>query len=91
MSSDVNQHVADALSSPEVVKGVSTITGITGAVTYLEWIPQNIGWVGTFIGVCMSLLMGYLAWKRDKRESKAFRQAEIERNLRIQKLEREVK
>ena len=91
MSSDAQQHVVDALANPTVVKAVSTATATTGLATHLEWIPSNIGWIASCVGILATIVMVWLARRRDKRQQKAFELTTRESELRIKALEKEAK
>lgn len=47
----------EVASNPKVAATVAAATTTTGASTWFEWIPANIGWVGSLIGALLGLTL----------------------------------
>lgn len=47
----------EVLSNPKVATTVMTATSATGAATWFDWIPSNIGAIASLVGACLSLVL----------------------------------
>lgn len=45
------------LSNPKIATTVMTATSATGAATWADWIPINIGWIASLVGACLSVVL----------------------------------
>jgi len=56
---EMTTFVSTALQSPKVALSVSGGTVATGSATWLSWIPQEIGFYASAVGIVLSLVFIY--------------------------------
>jgi len=55
----ITESVNTALQSPKLALSVSGGTVATGSATWLSWIPQEIGFYASAVGIVLSLVFIY--------------------------------
>lgn len=67
------------LTNPKIAAAVSASTMGTGAGTYLNWIPGDIGKLATVIGIILSCVLIYTHLRKFKIEMIILKEKEAER------------
>lgn len=52
----------------KVATGVAAVTTSSGAATWFNWIPSDIGKVATVVGILLSLVLIYTHWRKGRAE-----------------------
>jgi len=55
----ITDYARIALQSPKVALSVSGGTVATGSATWLDWIPTDVGFYASWIGIIVSLVLIY--------------------------------
>ena len=67
--------------SPMVMGVISTTTAATGAGTWLDIIPSDIGKLGTLVGIIGVIILGYIRLREDWRKDREDRRKQETHNL----------
>jgi len=59
LKEEMTEFVSTVLQSPKVALSVSGGTVATGSATWLSWIPQEIGFYASAVGIVLSLVFIY--------------------------------
>lgn len=60
--------MADAVSGVKTAVATSAATITTGSATWLEWIPTDIGKLGTLVGCILTSVLIYVHLQKNARE-----------------------
>lgn len=64
----IQDSIQQISQSAKIAAATSGATAGTGALTWLEWIPSDIGKLATLIGLTLSIVLIYTHIKKYKRE-----------------------
>jgi len=64
----ITRYVAEVSHNVKIAASTSLATVTTGTVTWLEWIPSDIGKLATLIGVILSSILIYAHIKKLQRD-----------------------
>jgi len=59
LKEEMTGYVSTVLQSPKIALSVSGGTVATGSATWLSWIPQEIGFYASAVGIVLSLVFIY--------------------------------
>lgn len=63
------KHVATELAqNDKVAATVAAVTTSSGAATWFQWIPSDIGKIATLAGILLSLVLIYTHWRKGRAE-----------------------
>ena len=65
----IRSYAQDVVTNAKVAGTISASTTSTGLATFLEWIPADIGKLGTLVGILLSSVLIYVHLKKGKLES----------------------
>lgn len=91
MINSITRYFGEAASSVKVAASASLATAGTGTATWLEWIPSDIGKLGTVIGVILSLILIYAHVKKLQRDKELHAIEMAKKTLELEMLEVEAK
>lgn len=68
MITSLTQFISNASQNVKLAASTSLATATTGTITWLEWIPSDIGKLATVIGIILSSILIYTHIKKAQRD-----------------------
>lgn len=68
MINSITQFATNASQNVKLAASTSLATATTGTITWLEWIPSDIGKLATLIGIALSTILIYTHIKKAQRD-----------------------
>ena len=84
----ITRFVGEAGHNVKLAASTSLATATTGTVTWLEWIPADIGKLATLTGLILSTILIYTHIKKAKRDKELHTVEMAKKNLELEMLQK---
>lgn len=78
------------MTDPRVAYATAGGTTGTGLGTWMDWIPNDIGKLATLVGICLSITILIIHWRKELRDTEARERARQEEDLRQELLRAQI-
>ncbi len=86
---NVKQHILNFVESKVSAILTSAGTVLTGVSSAMEWIPEVLGFIATFIGIILSVVLIYTHLRNGRAEHKKIKTETKLLNMKVENLERQ--